>query len=154
MVMSAVSSVSTPRVGDGDAALGRLDDVDVVDAVAEIGDQLQAGTGLGDDAAVDAVGDGRHQHVGDAAGLDQLGLAHRPVGGIEADVEQLAHARLDDVGQLARHHHQGLLAGHVFVLACWPPSGAADVGVSVGQPLAGVNPAEVRYRSATWVWRR
>ena len=65
MVMSAVSSVSTfgvlvtvmPRLRGGL-------DVDLVDAVAEIGDQLEVVAGLRDQRGVDAVGDGRHQHVG------------------------------------------------------------------------------------------
>ena len=48
-------------------------------------------------------------------GLDELRLRHRLVVDVEAGVEQLAHARLDDVGQLARDDDEGLLGavGHV-----------------------------------------
>jgi hypothetical protein len=43
MVMSAVSSVENlRRIGHGDAARNRGGNVDIVDAVAEIGDQLAA----------------------------------------------------------------------------------------------------------------
>ena len=41
------------RVGDDDAAAGGGGDVDIVDAGAEIGDQLQLRAGLGDQAGVD-----------------------------------------------------------------------------------------------------
>ena len=75
MVMSAVSSVSTPGVlvtvmprcsGGGD--------VDIVDAVAEIGDQLELLAGLAEHRGVDPVGDGRHQHVGGLHRLGEFGL--------------------------------------------------------------------------------
>ena len=54
------------RVGDGDAALHGGRDVDIVDAVAEIGDQLELFAGLRQHRGVDPVGDGRHQDVGGA----------------------------------------------------------------------------------------
>jgi hypothetical protein len=63
MVRSAVSSVSTPGVlvtmmpGVGGGH------VDVVDAGAEVGDQLQLLARLRDQLGVDLVGDGRAQHV-------------------------------------------------------------------------------------------
>ena len=116
MVMSAVSSVSTPGVLV--TVMPRCDarvvDVDIVDAVAEIGDQLELLAGLAEHRGVDAVGDGRHQHVGGLHRLGELGLAHRLVVEIEPRVEQLAHAGLDAVGQLARDDDQRLLGfGHV-----------------------------------------
>ena len=52
------------RIGDCDAALAGRVEVDMVDAGAERGDQLQSRPGLRQHAAVDAVGDGGHQHVG------------------------------------------------------------------------------------------
>ena len=52
------------RIGDGDAALDGGGDVDIVDAVAEIGDQLELLAGLAEHRGVDPVGDRRHQHVG------------------------------------------------------------------------------------------
>ena len=96
------------RVGHGDAALDRGGDVDVVDAVAEIRDQLEPVAGLAQHGVVDAVGDGRHQHVGGLDRLDQLRLRHRLVVGVELRVEQLAHADLDRVRQLARDHDERL----------------------------------------------
>ena len=63
------------RVGDGDAALHGGGDVDIVDAVAEIGDQLELLAGLAEHRGVDAVGDGRHQHVGGLHRLGELRLA-------------------------------------------------------------------------------
>ena len=89
------------RIGDDDAAVARGLEVDIVDAGAELGDQLQVRPGLAQHAAVDAVGHGRHQHVGGLGRLDQLLARERPVIEIEACVEQLAQPRLNDVGKLA-----------------------------------------------------
>ena len=94
------------RIGHGDAALQRGGDVDVVDAVAEIGDQPQLLAGMAEHGAVDLIGDRRHDDVGDLDRLDQLGLAHRLVVEIEPRVEQLAHARFDAVRQFAGDHDQ------------------------------------------------
>jgi hypothetical protein len=52
------------RVGHGDATRMRGGDVDIVDAVAEIGDQLQLVVGLLDHVFADVVGDGRNQDIG------------------------------------------------------------------------------------------
>ena len=98
------------RVGHRDAAAHRGGDIDVVDAVAEIGDQLELLAGLAEDADIDAVGHGGHEHVGDLRGLGEIGLAHRFVVEIEAGIEQFAHARLDDVRQLAGDDNQRLPA--------------------------------------------
>jgi len=96
------------RIGDGDAALERGRDVDVVDAVAKIGDQLELLAGLAQHRGVDAVGDGRHQHVGLFHRRGELGMAERGVIQVEFGVEQFAHARFDAVRQSARHHNQRL----------------------------------------------
>jgi hypothetical protein len=113
MVMSAgVLGEDTGSIGHGDAARIGGGNVDVVDAVAEIGDQLEVRPRLTDHRSIDAVGDGRHQHIGGGDRLDELGLRHRGVFDVQPGVEQLAHARLDLVGQLARHNHERLLAGH------------------------------------------
>ena len=97
-------------IGDDDAALMRRDNVDIVDAVAEIGDQLEPAPGLLDHLGVDLVGDCRHQHVGALRGLGEFSLGHRPVVGVELDLEQLAHAGFDAVRQLAGNDDQGLFA--------------------------------------------
>jgi hypothetical protein len=95
-------------VGDGDAAGMRRRHVDIVDAVAEIGDQPELAVGRVDDVGVDVIGHRRHQHVGGAHGLGQLFRAHRRVVGIDPRIEQLAHARLDRVRQFSRHHNERL----------------------------------------------
>ena len=67
---------------------------------------LSCRPGLLEHRGVDAVGDGRHQHVGGLHRLGELGLAHRLVVEVEPRVEQLAHARFDAVRQLARDDDQ------------------------------------------------
>ena len=89
------------RVGDGNAATKRAGNVDMIDPIAEIGDQLHLLAGLGDHGRVDLVGDGRHQNVRLAHRLDDIGLRHRLVFEVEASVEQLAHAGLDKLRQSA-----------------------------------------------------
>ena len=110
MVMSAVSSVSTPGVLV--TVMPRCSAVStsmLSTPLPKLAISFSCSPGLGEHAAVDPVGDGRHQHVGDLDGLDQLGLAHRLVVEVQPRVEQLAHARLDAVRQLARDDHQRLL---------------------------------------------
>ena len=99
------------RIGHGDAALHGGRHVDIVDAVAEIGDQLQPLAGLAEHRAVDVIGHRRHDDVGGLGGVDQLRLAHRLVVGIEPRVEQFAHAHFDAVRQPAGDHDQRLFAG-------------------------------------------
>ena len=89
------------RVRDRDAAAARRLDVDVVDAGAELGDQAKLGTDLRQKLRVDLVGDGRDQDVGFLHRRHKLGMAQRMIVGIEAHIEQLSHARLDDFGKLA-----------------------------------------------------
>jgi hypothetical protein len=65
MVMSAVSSVSTPGVLVTVMPRWRAVSRSIWSTPgAERGDQLQARSGLRQHAAVDAVGHGGHQHVG------------------------------------------------------------------------------------------
>ncbi len=117
------------RVGDDDAAHARGVEVDVVDAVAEVGDQFQLRPGLGQQGAVEPVGHRRHQDVRRLHGLAELVAAHRLVLDVEARVEQLAHARFHRLGQLARHDDERLFGGcrhgssELFV--GWPASRAA-----------------------------
>ena len=89
------------RIGDGDAALHGGDDVDIVDAIAEIGDQAELLAGMREQRLVDLVGHRRHQHIGRLDRFGQLGGGHRLVVGIKAGVEEFPHAQLDAVGQLA-----------------------------------------------------
>ena len=98
------------RVGHGDAALHRGRDVDIVDAVAEIGDELKPLTRLAEYGAIDVIGDRRYQYVGGFRSLHQLRLGHRFVIGIKPRVEQFAHAHFDAVGQPTGDHDQRLLA--------------------------------------------
>ena len=96
------------RVGDGDAALHGGGDVDIVDAIAEIGDQLELLARFRQHRRIDAVGDRRHQHVGNFHRVGELVLGHRSVVGIEPDVEKFPHPQLDAVGQLAGDDDQRL----------------------------------------------
>ena len=107
------------RVGDGDALGARGGQIDMVDAGAEIGEQLQIGSGLADQRRIDPVGHGRHQHVGGFHRGRQIGGAHRPVVVIEPRVEQLHHSRLDRFGKLARDDHQRLFCRHRTLSAAW-----------------------------------
>ena len=111
--MSAVSSVKhARRVGDRDGAGACRFKIDVVDAGAEIRDQLQVFARARENAGVEPVGDGGDQHVGGLNGLGQLLARHRRVVDVQARVEQFAHARFDDVGQLAGDDDEGFFCGH------------------------------------------
>jgi hypothetical protein len=95
------------RVGDQDRAVPRRLEIDIVDAGAELGDQLEVGAGLAQHPPVDAVGDGRHQHVGGFGGVDQLLARERLVVEIELCVEKLPKTRLHHVRELARDNNDG-----------------------------------------------
>jgi len=88
-------------VGDDQAAADRRLDVDVVHPGTEVGDHLQLFAGPGDQLRVEAVSDGRHQHLGPQQGLSQGGAVKRAVGEVQLGIEQLAHAGLDRVRQAA-----------------------------------------------------
>ena len=125
------------RVGDGDAALQGGGDVDIVDAVAEIGDQLQLLAGLARSAAASM----RSVTVGTSTSavlqrLDEFGLAHRLVVDVEPGVEQFAHARFDAVRQFARDDHERFLPGHP--LSC-PPATPQIAGEGLKRAL--IHPA-------------
>ena len=124
------------RVGDGDAAFGGGGDVDVVDAIAEIGDQLHLLAGKANQLRVDAVGDGRNQHVGGGERSCEFAPRHRLVVDVEPGVEQFAHARFDDVGQFARDDHERFLPGHP--LSC-PPATPQIAGEGLKRAL--IHPA-------------
>src|SRR5262249_17892150 len=84
--------------------------IDIVDAIAEISDELEPLAGLAEYGAVDVIGDRRHEHVGGFRRLHELRLAQRFVLGIEPRVEQFPHAHFDGVGQPPGNHDQGLFA--------------------------------------------
>ena len=102
-------------VGDGDAFVGGGLDVDIVHAGAEIGDQFQVGTGLGDQGRIDAVGDGGNQDIGGGDCFRQPGRAHRRIFMIEPRIKQLAHAGFHRFGQLAGDDDKRLF-GHAGFL--------------------------------------
>ena len=107
MVMSAVSSVRTPGVLVTVMPCSTALATSILSTpLPKFAISLSWSPALPMHGVVDAVGDGRHQHVGGLHRLDQLGLRHRLVVGVEPRVEQLAHADLDGVRQLARHHDQ------------------------------------------------
>ncbi len=86
----------------------RCDHIDIVDAVAEIGDQLNLALGLLEQLFVDQVGDGGHQDIGRTHGIGDLLVGQRRIVEIELRVEQLAHAGLDRVRQFARDDNERL----------------------------------------------
>jgi hypothetical protein len=96
------------RVGDHDAARNRGRHIDIVDAVAEIRNQLEADVWLAEKFGGDLVGHGRHQNICGANSFGELCRGHRCVIEIEPGIEKLAHARFGAVRQLARDHHQRL----------------------------------------------
>src|SRR5262249_19109772 len=78
------------------------------------GDQLELISGLSDDGCVNAIRNGWNQDMRGFHRLREVGLAHRLVVEIKLRVEQLAHAGLDPVGQLASDDDDRLLGfGHV-----------------------------------------
>jgi hypothetical protein len=85
------------RVGDGDAPGERHLHVDVVDAIAEIGDELEGRPRLRQHRGVDLVGYGRDEHVRRLDRVHELAFREGLVLEIEARVEELAHARFDHV---------------------------------------------------------
>ena len=91
----------------------------MVDAVAEIGDQLELVARRLDQVGVDRVGDRGHQHVGVLNCGDELVARHRDIFAIEARVEQFGHAIHHRIAQLARHDHPrfALGPGHMLGLA-------------------------------------
>ena len=96
-------------VRDDDATVAGGLVIDVVDPGAEVRDQLQLRPGLRQDRAIDPVRDGRNQHLRGLDGLDELALAHRLVLHVESRIEELSHASLDDVGELARDDDERFL---------------------------------------------
>ena len=111
-------------VGDGDAARMGRDHVDIVDAVAEIGDQPQLAVGVLEKLFRYFVGDGGHQHVGGPHRLGDLFRRHRGIVEIEPGVEQLAHPGLDRVRQFARDNNERFSLSRHFLLSrvCCSPS--------------------------------
>jgi hypothetical protein len=89
------------RVGYRNAARMRRGDVDIVDAVAEIGDHAQLAVGILEDLLGNHVVDGGHQHVSGADRIRDLLRSHRRIVEVQPRVEQLTHPGLDRVRQLA-----------------------------------------------------
>ena len=136
--MSAVSSVRTPgRIGDRDAAGECGRHVDMIDAVAEIGDELEIGPGFCQQIGVDLIRQGRHQNVRVRQRSGKLLRGELPVFQIEPGVEQLAHPGLDDVRQAAGHDDDGSLLhaslfpsglpGSLLDIAPRPPAGPSRI---------------------------
>ena len=112
MVMSAVSSVSTPGVLVTVMPRWSAVATSILSTpLPKLAISFSRSPDWREHRGVDPVGDRRHQHVGAFRGRDEFGLAHRLVVEIELRVEQFAHADFDAVGQLAGHDDQGLLAG-------------------------------------------
>jgi hypothetical protein len=102
------------RVRHQDAALAGSGHVDMVDARAVIGDQLQLVTRLRQQRRVDQVGDAGHDHIGAAHRVGQFLAGHLGVGVAQGDVEQLLHPGFDGIRQPSRHDNTQTLHGHVI----------------------------------------
>ena len=102
------------RVGDEDRAVPRRVEVDIVDAGAELRDQLEVGTRLAQHGPIDAVGHRRHEHVGRLHRLNQLVPRKRPVLEVEPRVEQFPEPCLHDVWELARDDNERSIRSHNF----------------------------------------
>ena len=70
---------------------------------AVIRDQLQPVARLRDQPRIDPVRERRHDHISLAHGARQFLTAHRRVILAQGDIEQVAHPRLDRLGQASRH---------------------------------------------------
>jgi len=84
----------------------------MVDAVAEVCDQLHLLAGLGDQMGVDGVGDRGNQYVGLSHSLGDFGFRHRLVIEIQMGVEKFAHSRLDEFREPARNDDIGFFLRH------------------------------------------
>ena len=93
------------RVGDGDAALDRAFNIQIVDACAELGNVAQLAPGLGQEAGIDCIGHRRHQNVRAFHRIDETGLIEGRIGFVELGVEKLFQANLYRVRQSPRHDY-------------------------------------------------
>ena len=82
----------------------------MVHARAEIGDQLQARPGIGDQIGVDRVGDGRHQNVAVGHGGGELFPVQLFVRGVRLGLEQRGHPLHHGIGEFAGDDHPGVQA--------------------------------------------
>ena len=140
MVMSAVSSVSTPGVLVTRMLRFRAVSRSILSTpVPNWAISLSCGPAWLSTRPVDAVGHGRHQHVGGLHRLDQLFARKRLVFEIEPRVEQLAQARFHHVGQLARDNNERSFSTSHYVIF---PFGCArgrrsPRGQAIGAPKTG-----------------
>ena len=95
------------RVGDGEARRIGGVDVDIVETVAELGDQFDALGQAGNQVGIDPVGDRRDQHVAACERVNQLVGGVGCVVFVEACVEQRRHAEFDRFGQPPRDQDFG-----------------------------------------------
>ena len=93
--------------------------VDIVDAIAEIGDELHLLPGESNQLGIDPVGNGWNDHLGGAQGFGESAARHRLVVDVEPRIEKFAHAGFDGVRQFAGHDDERLFPAHssLFPLA-------------------------------------
>ena len=84
----------------------------MVDAGAEVGDQLELWSSRLDDLCIDAIGHGRGEDVGPPDSVDERRCAHRPVLQIQLRIKQLPHPRLDRIGKFAGDDDLRFSYGH------------------------------------------
>jgi len=91
------------RIGHHDVVRAGGMQVDMVHAIAEIGDQLEPVADLCDQRSIDMVCNRGDQHVAVAHGVGQRVPIHGSVADIEADVEQGGHPAFDSRRQAPGH---------------------------------------------------
>ena len=104
------------RIGHGDIARIGRQNVDIVDAIAEIGNQFEILPGLREQMGIDSISHRGHQNIRMLDRFHELGLTHGFVIFLQARIEQLAHSRFHSSGELACNDYNRLLSRHSFAL--------------------------------------
>ena len=100
------------RIGDGHPSRQGGGHVDIVDAIAEIGDEFHLRPGEFNELGIDPVGHGWNDHLGGVQGFGESAARHWLVVDVEPRIEQLAHAGFNDAGQFAGHDNERLFPAH------------------------------------------
>ncbi|KGM90020.1 Uncharacterized protein rosmuc_00619 [Roseovarius mucosus DSM 17069] len=90
--------------------------VDMVHPRPVVGDQLEPVPGLGDQAGVDPVGQGRHQNIRLLDRAGQFLACHGRVRLAQANIKKFAHPRLDRLGQASRNDNTQACRWHEALL--------------------------------------
>ena len=114
MVMSAVSSVSTPGVFETkNAPLPGRGHIDIVDPGPVIGDQAQLFARLPQQPAINGVGHGGHKDIRALHRCDQFFSRHGRVIVAQLHIEQLAQPGFHRLGQPSRNDNTQTFSWHL-----------------------------------------